>query len=119
MVNRPEAVRDGGDLEAAVWHNDDLEAAAPLVPQRRWLISDLGSRWLPVSGLGRSREILRNRSREARWPGRRRRDGAVAVKGRRAAAGEGGHRVGRLFLARGQETSVVRAGGWFVIFFAG
>ena len=54
MVNRPEAVRDGGDLEAAVWHNDDLEAATPLVPQRRRLISDLGSRWLPVSGLGRS-----------------------------------------------------------------
>ena len=54
MVNVPEAVCDSGDLEAAVWHNDDLEATAPLVPQRRRLIPNLGSRWLPVSGLGRS-----------------------------------------------------------------
>jgi hypothetical protein len=41
----------------------------------------------------------------------------AAAKGGRAAAGERGQRVGRLFVARGHDTSVVRAGVWSAIFF--
>lgn len=39
---RTSAACHGGDLEAAVFHGNDLAAAAPLGPQPRRLVPDLG-----------------------------------------------------------------------------